>query len=98
MAPAPRYQVYGLDETYPELGKYTFKIVLNPRFYKTGEDLDIRIVDSSRVPMSFDVKKWGRKLNVTFAIRPLTADGVSTVFIMKGDTEVGRLGFWVIKP
>jgi hypothetical protein len=98
MPPAPRYQVYGLDETYPELGKFTFKVVLNPRFYKTGEEFDAIVVDSARKPMIFDLKKWGRKLNLTFRITPDTADGVSTVTLLRCNEAVGKLTFWVIKP
>jgi hypothetical protein len=95
---APRFQVYGLDETYPELGKFGFKVVLNPRFAKSGQDYGVRIVDSDRAPMAFELKKWGRKLNVEFAITPQTSDGVSTVFVERNGAEVGRLSFWVIKP
>lgn len=94
----PRYQVYSLRETYPEFGEYTFKIVLNPKFYKNGHDVSVTLLDSDRKPMKFDVKTWGRKLNVTFTIDPNVADGVSTVRILTGNQEVGRLGFWVIKP
>lgn len=95
---SPKYQVYGLEETYPELGAYTFKIVLNPRFYKSGVDFDVTVFDSDRKPMKFDLKKWGRKLNVTFFIEPTVADGVSFAVISKSGNEVGRLSWWVIKP
>lgn len=96
--PSPKYQVYGLDETYPELGSYSFKIVLNPRFFKAGHELDVVVVDSDRKPMKYDVKKWGRKLNVTFVIDQQVADGVAFASIVKGGQEVGRLNWWVIKP
>jgi len=98
MAPAPRYQVYGLHETYPELGRFAFKIVLNPRFFKSGQDFEISFVDSDRRPMAFDLKRWGRKLNVDFIINPGTADGVAVITILRGTIEVGRLKMWVIKP
>lgn len=98
MAPAQRYQVYGLDETYPQLGKFSFKIVLNPRFFKSGQDFDVQLLDSGRNIMRFKLEKWGRKLNIDFVIDNNVPDGVSTVFINKGDTEIGRLMFWVIKP
>lgn len=98
MAPAPKYQVYGLDETYPELGFYSFKIVLNPKFYKTCHDFDVALMDSARKPMKYDVKKWGRKLNVTFQITPDVEDGVSTIIVKKSNQDIGRFIFWVIKP
>jgi hypothetical protein len=98
MAPAPRYQVYGLDETYPYLGKFSFKIVLNPRFFKSGQEFDVQLIDSSRRLMNFELKKWGRKLNITFTIDQSVPDGVATAIIDKGDGEIGRLTFWVIKP
>ena len=98
MAPQPRFQVYGLDETYPWLGEYTFKLVLNPRFFKTGQDLDVIVQDSDRKPMPRDLKRWGRKLHVTFTITPETADGVAQALVMRDGVEVGRCTWWVIKP
>jgi hypothetical protein len=98
MASPSKYQVYGLDETYPEYGVFTFKVVLNPRLYKTCHDFDVTMVDSSRNPMKFDVKKWGRKINVTFEINPSVADGVSHVTVKKEAQDIGKLSFWVIKP
>ena len=98
MAPSPRFQVYGLDETYPELGHFSFKVVLNPKFFKSGMELDVLLLDSDKKSMPFEVKKWGRKLNVEFNITPSVPDGVSTAIISKNGTEVGRLTFWIIKP
>ena len=78
MAPVPRFQVYGLAQTYPELGEYSFKVVLNPRLYKSGQDFDVCIVDSDRKPVKFELKRWGRKLNVTFVIdEALAGEAVS---------------------
>lgn len=96
--PSPRYQVYGLEETYPELGTFLFKIVLNPKFYKSGHDFDVNVFDSDRKPMRFDLKKWGRKLNVAFVIDPQVADGVAFAIISREGQEIGRLSWWVIKP
>lgn len=97
MAPQ-KFQVYGLDETYPYLGTYAFKIVLNPRYYKSGQDFDVAVWDSDRKPMRFELKKWGRKLNVSFTIEPSVADGVAFATITRNGQEVGRLTWWVIKP
>ena len=95
---SPKFLVYGLDETYPELGEYSCKIVLSPRFSNSGSDFDVRLIDSDRKPLRFELKRWGRKLNVTFYIDRNAADGVATIIIVRGIQEVGRLGFWIIKP
>lgn len=94
---SPRFQVYGLDETYPELGRYSFKVVLSPRHYRSEEEFSVDVVDSDRKPMRYVVRKWGRKLNVEFDITPDTSDGVSVARILKNGTEIGRLTWWVIK-
>jgi len=93
-----KFQVYGLDETYPELGEFVFKIVLSPRTCKTGQDFDVNLIDSDRKPMRFNLNKWGRKLNVSFVIDRTVADGVSTAVITRKGQEIGRLSFWIIKP
>lgn len=95
---SPRYQVYGLNETYPELGTYSFKVVLSPRYYKSGQEFEVVLVDSDRKPMRYDVKKWGRKLNVSFAIDSNTSDGVAYATLVRRGQEVGRLTWWIIKP
>jgi hypothetical protein len=95
--PPSKFRVYGLDETYPELGEFSFKIVINPRFNKPGIEYDIKMIDSDRKPMKFDLKRWGRKMNVTFTIDSNVSDGVSTVIVSRASQEVGRLTFWVIK-
>jgi hypothetical protein len=95
---SPRYQVYGLDETYPELGYYSFKVVLNSRHYRSGEGFDVDMWDSDRNPLGHGVRKWGRKLNVEFHITPNTSDGVAVARVLRNGQEVGRLTFWVIKP
>jgi len=97
MAPA-KFQVYGLDETYPELGDFSFKIVLSPRTCKSGQDFDVKLIDSDQRPIRFQLNKWGRKLNVTFTIDTSVSDGVSTAVLLRNGQEVGRLSWWVIKP
>jgi hypothetical protein len=96
--PSPRYQTYGLLETYHELGEYDFKIVLNPRFYKTGHDFRVEMFDSSNNPMKFKFEVWGRKVNVKFIIDKTTSDGVSWVNLIRGDHKLSRMTFWIIKP
>lgn len=96
--PSPKYQVYNLLETYHELGDYQFKIVLNPRFYRTGHEFRIEMFDSSNRPMNYKFEVWGRKINVAFSVNDNVSDGVAYANIMRGEKYVGRLTFWVIKP
>lgn len=96
--PSPRYQVYNIRETYHELGTYQFKVVLSPRFYKTGHDFRVEMFDSARKPMNHKMEVWGRKLNITFDIDQNVSDGVSFVNVFKNNNLLARLTFWVIKP
>jgi hypothetical protein len=99
---ASGYVVYGLRETYAELGKYEFRIVLDPKQYSDGHDSTLSIVDSDGTIMSFDVRKWGRKLNCSFEIREDTADGVASISLQlvadDGTVNRSRLTMWIIKP
>lgn len=96
--PSPRYQVYNMRETYHELGEYQFKVVLNPRFYKSGHDFRVEMFDSSNRPMNHKFEIWGRKINITFSIDDSVSDGVSYVNIIRGNNQVARLTWWIIKP
>ena len=96
--PSPKYQVYNMRETYHELGQYEFKVVLSPRFYKTGHDFKVEMFDSSRRPMNYKMEVWGRKLNVTFDIDHNVSDGVAFVNVYKGTNQLARLTCWIIKP
>lgn len=96
--PSPRYQVYNMRETYHELGDYQFKVVLNPRFYKTGHDFRVEMFDSSNRPMKHKFEVWGRKINVAFTIDDSVSDGVAYVNVIKGNNQLARLTYWVIKP
>jgi hypothetical protein len=95
---AQKFQAYNLRETYHELGDYRFKIVLHPRYYKSGHDFRVELFDSSNKLMKYVVEIWGRKLNVLFRIDEAVSDGVSYVNIIRGDNQIGRLTFWIIKP
>ena len=96
------YVVYGLRETYPELGKYSFRVVLNPKVYSDCHESKMTMVDSDGTPMYFDVRKWGRKINCSFVIDEETADGVSSISLeLKTDDGTwnrSRLSLWIIKP
>ena len=97
-----KFILYNLRETYHELGRYEFKVVLDPRFFKNGHMSDLSCVDSDGRPVRFTFEKWGRKINCCFTIDPTVADGVSVVKMNLKDDEghehTGRATFWVIKP
>lgn len=96
------FVVYGLRETYAELGKYEFRVVLDPKRYSDCHESSLTIVDSDGKPMVYDVRRWGRKLNCSFVVNDATADGVSSVNMElksnDGSIEKFRLSMWIIKP
>lgn len=96
------FVVYNLRETYHELGKYDFKIVLNPKFFKNGHPAEVQFFDSDRNKMKFKCEKWGRKINCSFVIDSTVADGVSFANLVliddEGTKHNERITFWVIKP
>ena len=97
MAKSPtKYQVYGLQRNYIDLGKYKIKIVISPRF-KTGTEFSVKLIDADRKPMKYDVGYWGRKLYVNFEVISDTPDGIATGTIFKGEEQIGSFSFWVIK-
>lgn len=95
------FVVLNLRETYPEVGKYDFKIVLSPRNFKTSQAAQFSLRDSDGVAIEHELRKWGRKMSCTFVIDGRVADGVAcasfTVPDVKGRPFVGNLSFWVIK-
>lgn len=101
--PIEKFVVYNLRETYHELGTYEFKIVLNPRFFKSSHYCDMSLVDSDGRPINFKLERWGRKINCSFDINSRVADGVSHVRLALKSSETsnissGSLSFWIIKP
>lgn len=99
---ADGYVVYGLREIYYELGKYEFKIVLDPKRFTDGHESMISFIDSDGNTMKHSVRKWGRKLNCTFIVDEDTPDGVSSID-MNLKPDIGqemkkRLSIWIIKP
>ena len=94
--PPAKYQIYGLQRNYIELGKYLVKVVVSPRF-KSGQDFSVKLIDSDRKPMKHVVNYWGRKLNVEFEVMSDTPDGISTGTIYRHDEPIGTFTFWVIK-
>lgn len=98
---AEKFVVYNLRETYHELGKYEFKVVLNPRFFKNSHESNLELVDSDGRLMRYELNRWGRKLNCSFVIDETVADGVSRAKLsLKDDNDNvhgGTISFWVIK-
>lgn len=93
-----RFQVYGLERTYPERGWFFFKVVLSPRYYKHSHDVEVAMFDSAGAPIEHAVGHWGRKLNVDFKITPMTAEGVAHCFVRRGNQGVADITFWIIQP
>lgn len=95
------YVVYNLRETYAELGNFEFKIVIDPKFFKGGILEEIYLVDSDMKPIKHEVRKWGRKVNLSFTIDGTVADGVASCHMRfvseSGMTIPGKVIFWVIK-
>lgn len=100
--PSKKLIFHNLRETYHELGRYEFKIVLNPAFFKTAEDVSLKIVDSDGKTMKHEFNVWGRKVFCEFDIDMSVSDGVSFIQLdgsdSKGKKFSERNSFWVIKP
>jgi hypothetical protein len=96
-----KFVVYGLRDTYHELGRYEFKVVLNPRFFKNSHDCELELVDGAGKPMRYELNRWGRKLNCSFIFDSEVADGVSRAMMSlrsdSGQVHVGQISFWCIK-
>lgn len=94
--------VYNLRETYHELGVYEFKVVLDPKLYKSSHASEAIMLDSDGNQMSFKLNKWGRKMNFTMKIDERVPDGVSVVrlnLVRDDGTRINQmLSFWIIKP
>jgi hypothetical protein len=97
-----KYVIYGLKETYYELGEYEFKIVLDPKHFSNSHLSEIKCVDSDGRKMKFHFEKWGRKINCKFILDKDVSDGVSRIEMLLKDDEEHQLltksSFWVIKP
>ena len=87
--------VYDLRETYSNVGKFHFKIVLGKSF-KNGHEIDIKMYDSKNEEMELTSETWGRKVNCEFTIPESAQDGVHTVKIKLLDM-IEVLQYWVIR-
>lgn len=96
------FVVYGLRETYAELGEYEFRVVLDPRTYSDCHESNLSIVDSDGNRMVHTLRRWGRKMNCSFVVDEETADGVSSINLElksnDGSINKSRLSMWIIKP
>lgn len=96
------YVVYGLRETYHELGQYEFKVVLSPKKFRNSHASDLVLFDSSGKPVQFELHKWGRKMNCKFVIDQSVSDGISVAKLSLHDASGNilstNISWWVIKP
>ena len=95
------FVIYNLRQTYHERGKYSVKVVLNPRRFKNCHDCSLKLIDAKAQPMKFELNRWGRKLNVDFTIDETTAEGVSGAYMdlvdSRGRHVTGSFMFWVVQ-
>jgi len=101
MASVRKFVIYNLRETYHELGKFDFKIVLDPKFFKNGSLSEVKLTDSDGRDMKYTTEIWGRKINCTFCLDRTVPDGVSTVKMLLRDDSGHEMStqasFWIIK-
>jgi hypothetical protein len=95
-----RYQVYGLERTYPDHGEFFFKVVLSARYFKHSHDINVIMVDSSGHSMGVTASHWGRKININFEIDDKTAEGVAHVYLLRGGSAqiIADITLWVVQP
>ena len=93
-----KFQIYGLRETYVHLGENNVKVVIHPKYSKVCEEFDIKMLDSDRKDMKFNIERWGRKFNISFMLDNTVSDGIASLLINKNNTEFGKAHFWIIKP
>lgn len=90
-----------LREVYAQTGSYSAKFILDPARSNQIDDIKVRMTNSDGLPMDFEFKRWGTKINLSFIIDERTPDGVSIIDITmsgKNVTEVReRFSCWVIK-
>ena len=90
--------ILGLNETYVECGKHSFKIILNPKKFKNGKGINIKIIGPEHEDVDVNVDVWGRKLNCDFKINEEMINGVCQVRIFDENKKINKLlSFWVIK-
>lgn len=93
--------VYGLKNTYCELGEHKFKIVVS-KIFEDAKFSTLTMVDSDGKAMKYNIEYWGRKMNASFFIDENVSDGIGAIdLILKKDENTiicsQRLFFWVIK-
>lgn len=97
-----KFLVLGKQEVYHELGRYEFKLVLNPGDFKNGHGSKVSFIDSDGKEIKSETSIWGRKMNCSFFIDENVADGVATINLSLSDGESSshdtQLRCWIIKP
>jgi hypothetical protein len=90
-----------LREIYEQPGEFTAKMLIDPAASQGIESVEVEVRDSDGKKMSFDSKRWGTKLTVSFVIDAGTPDGVSVIdFTLHPRNRPivrERFSFWVIK-
>jgi len=93
--------IFDLRQTYHEMGTYAFKIVLNPKIFKSSHESKIKLIDPDHNEVNLNVEKWGRKINCSFDIDESISNGVCLLemgFISDKNKKINEcLSFWVIK-
>lgn len=101
MLPKGPFVIYNIRETYHELGRYEFKLVLDPACFRDSHFCSVSAVDPDGKPFPMDVKHWGRKMNCSFELTESVPDGVVVAnFDLRNASGSfpARLTFWVVKP
>lgn len=74
-----KISIIDLRETYHEMGDYSFKIILNPKHFKSSHESNVCLYSTTHDIMECDVKKWGRKINCSFKIDQFMQNGVCMI-------------------
>jgi hypothetical protein len=90
-----------LDEVYREVGDYTAKMLIDPESSQKIDTVGVAMTNADGRPMSFEYRRWGTKLLISFKIDSSTPDGLALIDIsLKGpkfDQVRERLSAWIVK-
>jgi hypothetical protein len=95
------FVVYNLKNTYVDLGKHSFKVVLSKKFLD-AKFSTLSMIDSDGKAIKHELNYWGRKMNTDFYIDDDVSDGIAAIDLVlrMNEDEVSnteRLFFWIIK-
>lgn len=96
------FVVYNIQRIYVGTGEHDVKVVLSADSFKNSHLSDLDLIDSDGRPMTFELARWGRKMNVRFVIDGSTADGVATIRLHlreseESDQRTWPVHFWIVK-